>query len=356
MQTQIKNAWPLVGNEHIAAYLRQAISKDTVSGTYIFSGVDDLGKTTTAVFFAKLLLCAKPQKLGEDLLPCETCRSCRRFGQTGLQGESDPEQSDFSQVSNDLYLLRKEKDKKDIPVDHVRDFIHALSMSSFGGAYKIGIIKQAENLNQSGANALLKTLEEPKERVLIILIVKDIDSLPETIISRSQYLRFRPASIDQVYDFLVQSHGVSREKARDAARLSLGRPALALKHIKDEEFHAQYLSRADSFLELPKLSAIERFQLIENLIDKKVQGQEAVGLSRRVLEIWQGLTRDMLLLNLGHNNLVQHVYASERLKEAMIRLGPEKLLALSLSFRSAYDYIESNVNPRTVLENVIIDI
>lgn len=344
-----KIIWPLIGNKHIAGFLSRAVKGDDVSGVYIFSGPDNLGKTSTAIFFAQILLCEKKSK---QSLPCNQCSSCARF----IAERRDSENQEQGILHSDLYLLKKEKDKKNISIEQVRDFIKSLSMSSFLNSYKIGVIKHAHALSEGGFNALLKTLEEPREKVVVILITSDVDLLPETIVSRSKVLRFGLVDSDFIYDDLVNRFKASRSVAKNFARASMGRPALAIKFLEDKEFGDNYFYRAKSFLEILKKDINERMLLVAELVGEKSSGQETASLAERIIEIWQGVTRDLLVLGFGQKNLLQHEFMKDELENFAPKMSNANLLALMSSLGQAKKYLRANVNPKLVLENIVISI
>lgn len=345
--------WPLVANEQISQYLKKSILTEKLGGSIIFSGPDNLGKTGVAKFFAMTILCASPRNTATDALPCGTCASCRKF----LNSEEETGQQGLVEMHGDFHVVKKEKDKKNISIEQVRDFIRILGMSSFSlDGYKIGIIKHAESLSTEAANALLKTLEEPKKKTLIILIAQDFDSLPATISSRSQILNFKPLSADHIYDYLVKNHGLERKRARDISRLCLGRPALALKLHENTDFFENYKSRVEAFFEMMGDDFNTRMNVIDGVLDKSQKGQVAVREAHRILEIWQGVARDCLLFNLGHNNLVQHIFVQDRIKQFGFQRELDQLTNLIKEIRSGHIYLKANVSPRLVLERIAVAI
>ncbi len=343
----------MVANTQISEYLKKSILNNRVGGTYIFAGPDNLGKTTVAKFFSQIMLCQSPKTFNGELLPCEICPSCRKFS---LKTDEGIEQKDLSEIHGDFHIIKKEKDKKNISIDQIRDFVGILNLSSFGGVYKIGIIKHAEGLSSNAANALLKTLEEPKDKTIIILITQDIEALPATIVSRSQVLTFKPVEADLIYEYLVNDLKVKREKARDLARLCLGRPALAVKFLEDDDFYNFYNEKVEAILAMRTKDINGRFQIIDTLLDKKIKGQEAVRVATRILEIWQGVTRDAILLLLGHNNLIQHIYLQDKIKKDGSEQDLSKLINLSKVLSSAHIFLKANVNPRLVFEKIALNI
>ena len=336
--SKIKFDWPLVGNQHIIEFLAKSISHDKISGSYIFTGPDNLGKTTVANYFARSLVC---EKTGASILPCGVCPSCQQ-AKKGIHG--------------DITLIKKGKDKKNISVEQIRDFIRTLGLSSFLNSYKIGIIKHAETLSMEAFNALLKTLEEPKVKVVVLLITTDIKTLPATIISRSQILRFYPVKSDIIYDYLIKQHRASRSAAKNFSRLCLGRPALAVKFLENKDFLENYESRANAFLHFIGSDINQRYTIIEQLIGKEARGQESVKLANRFIEIWQGLVRDLMLVQFNQADLIQHQLFEKELVKINNKFNLAKLLQLANLLKQAREYIEPNVNPKFVLENIAINI
>jgi len=236
-------------------------------------------------------------------------------------------------------------------------------MSSFLNSYKIGIIKGAENLSEGAVSALLKTLEEPKIKVVIILTVTDPEALPKTIISRSQILRFRAVASDIIHDELIKNYQASRSQAKNFSRLAAGRPALALKFIKDKEYYESYKICVKSFAGLLDSDINERFGAIENILGKDVRGQEAVNRAAGIIDIWQSLTRDLMLMELNLADLIQHEAFAKELEALKNKLnlptgqaGLPSLLNLINVLKQGREYLSANVNPRLALENVAVSI
>jgi DNA polymerase-3 subunit delta' len=343
--------WPLVGNRHITDFLDKAIAANKLNGSYIFYGPDNLGKTTIVQHFAKILLCQK--ETGE--LPCGSCLSCLNI--KAIKAEDGSEAGDFEYTTHgDCHFLEKAKDKKNISIEQVREFIRVLSMSSFLGSYKIGVIKQAETLSQEAANALLKTLEEPRDNVIIILLVKNLEFLPKTIVSRSQVLNFYPVSSEIIYNYLVDVKRASRSQAKNFSRLCLGRPALAVKFLEEKNFYDDYQDKIDIFLNFLGQDISERFLAIEESIGSKFIGQEGVKISKKILEIWQGVIRDWILMEHGHVNLIQNQIMEKSLVKLQKRFTVKELVGILKLIKQAGVYLEANVNPKTALEFVAMNL
>lgn len=334
--SDLKSNWPLIGNGHIFEFLSKSLAKKNISGSYIFSGPANLGKTTAARFFAQSLVC---DDVDGSRRPCGKCSACLETAKG---------------IHSDIYFIKKEPGKKNISVEQIRDFIRNLGMSSFLNSYKIGIIKGADNLSEGAVNALLKTLEEPKIKVVIILTVVDFESLPKTIISRSQILRFRAVAGDIIHDELIKNYKASRSQAKNFSRLAAGRPALALKFMEDKEYYESYKAYVKSFAGLLNADINERFSAIENILGKEAHGQEAVNGAAGIIDIWQNLARDLMLMELNLTDLIQHEAFAKELAEVKNKLNLKALLNLINALKQSREYLAANVNPKLALENVAV--
>lgn len=315
--------WPKIGNDKAIAFLEQSLQSGRLAQAYAFIGADDLGKSTLAAAFARR-----------------------------LQGDHDG-------FNSDLHILEPEVGKKNISIEQVREFIKALNLSSFLGSYKIGIIKQADKLTPEAANALLKTLEEPKDKVVIILLASEESSLLPTIVSRSQILHFQPVAASVIYDFLVEEHGAGRSLAKDLSGLALGRPLKALAWLEDKEAYQNYLARAEKLLASLGEDINGRFGILDELVAEKGYGPAAVQEALDILDAMDGICRDLLLLSLGQPVALQHASLQPKLQEMLDRLGGDSGEAMLEKFSlisQARQYLSTNVSPRLALEQVMINL
>jgi DNA polymerase-3 subunit delta' len=321
----------IVGQEKLVEFFdKLAIlsAQEALNGSFILVGPPSSGKKTLATVLAAKLLCqAKSNR------PCGECQSCREIK---------------SKINSDLYWLSVAEDKKNISVDEVRGLIRSLSLSSLTYEYKVAIIDQAELLSQGAGNALLKTLEEPNKKTIIVLLVNNLDKLPKTIVSRSQVFNLRPIAPDMVYDWLVGERGLKRSQAKTLSRLSLGWPGLAIKFAGDEALTKAHLDAAEAFLSAPGLNLTDRLEAVEKLL----KNQEAAD----ILPIWQSATRDCLLSLFGRIDWLRYGTLAKELAIDQARVRERQVLAWHKLIAQAQEYLEANVNPKLVLENVIINL
>src|ERR1700677_2121709 len=166
----------IVGQQHVTRTIANAINSNRVAHAYIFSGVRGVGKTTTARILAKALNCEK----GTTADPDGTCASCREIA----EGRS------LDVIEIDAASNRG--------IDQIRELREMVRYAPANSRYKVVILDEAHQLTDEASNALLKTLEEPPERVVFILATTRAEDLVETIKSRAQLFQFRALSFKEI--------------------------------------------------------------------------------------------------------------------------------------------------------------
>ncbi len=180
----------IIGHEAVIDHLRRAVAQGKVSHAYIVSGPEGSGKRMLAEAFAMLLTCEAPR----DGEPCGTCRSCRQ-----AMGHNQPD------------IIYVTHEKAGIGVDDVRRQIGStVEIRPYASPYKIYIVDEAEKMNAQAQNALLKTLEEPPDYVVILLLTTNADRFLPTVRSRCVLLRL--AAVD---DARIRAHLMSTCRVPD---------------------------------------------------------------------------------------------------------------------------------------------
>jgi DNA polymerase-3 subunit gamma/tau len=166
----------IVGQQHVTRTLANAIESNRVAHAYIFSGVRGVGKTTAARILAKALNCAK----GPTAEPDNTCDSCREIS---------------AGTSLDVLEIDAASNRG---IDQIRELREMVRYAPASSRYKVVILDEAHQLTDEASNALLKTLEEPPERVVFILATTRAEDLVETIKSRAQLFQFRSLTFQEI--------------------------------------------------------------------------------------------------------------------------------------------------------------
>lgn len=161
----------------VVQLLQRSLDRGRLAHAYLFSGHDSDELEGAAATLAKVLNCANPvrSKTGAAIDSCDQCDSCKR-----INAFNHP----------DVQWIRAESKLRIISIDQIRDLLQTVNLKPTLGGFKIGVITAADRLNQQAANAFLKTLEEPPERTIFILLTTDISRILETILSRCLRLNF----------------------------------------------------------------------------------------------------------------------------------------------------------------------
>jgi DNA polymerase-3 subunit delta' len=213
----------ILDQEQPIAWLRDAWRAGRLPHALVFSGPIGVGKGTTARALAALFLCQNP-KTDE---PCGACASCRT-----MATDVHP---DFHAVYRQLIRLDQSTKSvaRDLSIHVVRDHLIApAGLKAVMNHGKVFVVEEADLMNANAQNALLKTLEEPAARTLIILLTEQPDALLPTIRSRAQLVRFGLLD-ESLVQRELSKRGIDRSAAADAARFTEGSLGVALRWLED---------------------------------------------------------------------------------------------------------------------------
>jgi DNA polymerase-3 subunit delta' len=320
----------ILGQEPAIKFLKNSLKRGKVAHAYLFYGIEGIGKEKTARVLAQALNCLSPQ----GVEACGECRSCLK-----IESGAHP----------DLIVIKPSG--AFIRIEQIRSLKRQLIYKPLEGRYRIAIITNADLLNKESANCLLKTLEEPPDTSIIILMATDINELLPTIVSRCQAVLFRPLSPAVISKYLC-SYGdnkFSMEQAALLASLSGGSLSRAVR-LADSPLMEM---RRDICLKLISLSRQDMENLLllaENLSGRKEELPEILAMLKTCL-------RDLLFLRQG---LDERYIINKDLREMLFegaRRWTEKQLIHSLELLySAEQAITRNYNRQLILENLFLQL
>ncbi len=329
--------WNTIGHTKAVNILQRALAGGRLSHAYLLVGPRHIGKMTLALDLARAGNC-----LGETT-PCSECDQCDRTARG---------------VHADVRLVGLEKSpsgggrtRVNVGIDQVREVQREASLKPYEGRCRTFIFEDATRLSAEAANALLKTLEEPPDQTLLLLLATDKQALPLTVVSRCQTLELRPAAPSLIANHLVDYLGVDADKADEIARLSDGRPGWAVRAAQNPEMLQQVAERLDSVEQVGAANIEERFEYAASLASVFGRDREA---AREELTVWLEWWRDLLLTREDTPGFVKHVSRLESIKEVAEGLTSSQVAGAVGSIRRTMDLLERNVNARLALEGLML--
>ena len=299
----------VIGQKRAVHFLERLIQKDRIPHALLLSGDDGTGAAATAMAFAGALHCDAVENK-----PCWQCTSCRKI--TGLNHpdfavlfpfssrvKEEAIQKTLQQTVADPYGYALPEDHATISVDQIRGLQRQFAYGAYQGAWRTAVIMHAERMRPESANALLKTLEEPPPRSLMILVTSQVDALLPTILSRCQFLKFPPLMVEDIEQAL-KDKGVDETTVAVVARSCGGnlRRALDMQagNLKDAQ------DRAFRFLDALVWGADGRtYAALEQLASDR----QAVFDVLKHAEVW---LRDALLLQA---DMPAHIVHAQRMED-----------------------------------------
>lgn len=313
----------ILGHERQKDLLQRAVAAGRLPHAYLFEGAEGVGKRLMALALTRMLFCGNGNSCGD-------CPACQK-----VDHHNHP---DLHQIAPDGNYIK---------IEQIRALQKELSYRPLEASHKVCIIDGAEKMNPAAANALLKTLEEPRPGTLLMLLTPAPDAVLPTIRSRCQRLPFARISRDRLQEVLAEQLQIEETQAHILAALSEGSFKKALG--KDREL---YLQRRRELLKklagLSPGSVIPLLDLAQHIADDK----EALF---DILEIIQAFYRDLLLLEHGRpvDDLV-NIDMLETLDLASRREDAATLLRKLNALLEARRHLERNVNRQLAMEVLLL--
>ncbi|MDB5051724.1 MAG: polymerase subunit gamma and tau [Fibrobacteres bacterium] len=339
-----KNFEDMVGQDHIAQTIRNAIDGKRISHAYLFTGTRGVGKTTSARILAKALNCEK----GPTPIPCDVCDNCK-----AVNNGSSMDVLEIDGASNN-------------GVENIRELREQVNYAPMNGTYKIYVIDEVHMLSKSAFNALLKTLEEPPPHVVFIFATTEANKLPHTILSRVQRFDFKRISeqnIRERLEYICAQEGIKpqREALEAIARKADGsmRDALSL-------FDQVYaFSGADLSMEAArKVLGLPRDGMFDGLLRALIQHDQKICFTTLQEAHREGIETSELLVAFGEY-LRNMLFARQGVSPGALGLGDARyaeLIALAPELRDGdvirfakmvsdiLAQLKNSANPRLAVE------
>jgi DNA polymerase III subunit delta' len=322
--------WGIHGQAWAVDLLKQHIIRAAVRHAYLLCGPAGVGRRTLALRFAQALNCTQPPTPGE---PCGECRLCihtERMQQA------------------DLAIVQTEQDATSIKVEQIRELQRSLMLTPYEARYRVALLLNFEQATPNSQNALLKTLEEAPEKVILLLTADSPENLLPTVVSRCEILRLRPMQVDTLADVLHQNHGVEPEQASLLAHLAGGRPGTALRLHNESPALEKRTQWLDDLTAALVAGRVERFQLAESISKDKEK-------MRQVLQAWLLYWRDIMLLSAGSSAPLTNLDRQVELNTLAWQVDYTMACRQVNRLEEAIAGLDANLNTRLLAEVLMLD-
>lgn len=360
----------VIGHSELKKKLTDDVRENKVSHAHLFLGSLGYGGLPLTLAFTQYLLC-EDRKQDDSCGTCSACKKVAKLEHPDLHF-SFPTVQTLSKTANPLFPIWKtmalenpyfslgdwinESDPKGrrpiISVHQSMEIIKGLSLKSFDGGYKISIIWMAEEMNTSCANKLLKILEEPPKNTIFILIAESEDTILPTILSRTQILKIKPLSEEDIGDYLKEKSNVNDELIKSITSRSDGHLSLALELLNTGETEN---TNCALFIELMRVCFQKNVLSMMNWSEKISKlGREQ---QKHFIKYALYMVRQSLMQNYtgGQLNKTSPEEAQFLSKFAKFITG-NNIMAFNKLFNDAHYNIERNAYGRLIFTNITFEI
>lgn len=320
----------IIGQEKAVDILLKSLKENKIFPSYIFMGADGVGKKSTAVEFAKAINCLN---LSNDFEVCEKCSSCNKINKL---------------CSPDLKII--EPIKGSIRIEQIRELRREINLKPFENRKKIYIIDHAETMTLEASNCLLKTIEEPPDYAIIILICLNLDSILPTIVSRCQLIKFKLISYLKIMEVVLSNKvDIEKDKAKLISKLAQGSVGKALKLISDKE----YFKRREKILNyltliLPGKYNGNLFTNMEKILIEMNKTEETLD----IILFWY---HDILLVKeLRIQEYIINIDKLKVIKEKSKVYSREMLIDILDYIEQIQEFMKKNINKHLILERLYL--
>ncbi|MDD5368304.1 MAG: hypothetical protein PHQ40_04415 [Anaerolineaceae bacterium] len=334
--------WDLVGHSWAVEMLQTHVTQGTQRQAYLFSGPPGAGRRTLALRFIQALSCPTQAAPG---VPCGACRTCQQIARMQY---------------SDLFVVQKLPDKTEVGIDQVRALQHTLSLAPYAGPFRFGLLLNFDQASEGAMNSLLKVLEEPSSRAILILTAETPEALRRTIVSRCEVFRLRPLPLNQLAEYLEHTQHAAAPTAQLLSHLASGRPGYALKMLNQPQSLEQRRQWIADLLTLLPASRRVRFEYAARVADtrhsrSRVEAYEARATLREMFLNWLSFWSDVMLCTANVSAPLVNLDYEAEITRIAAPLDLVSARRVVLAIERSLQQLDANLTPRLVTEVLLLD-
>lgn len=370
----------IIGQENQKQILQNSIIKNRIHNSYLFYGIEGVGKTATALELAKVLNCLNPIVSDNTITACDECQSCKQFRllnhpnlhlifsfptPKNSDSKSDVYISRFSDeqvrdiqiqieaLSGNPYHRIQLTSANSIKIDQIRELKKKIALRSSIIGRQVILILNANEMTPEASNALLKTLEESDPNTVIILTTSRREVMLPTILSRTQQIYFQPLTYEEIYQSIERNFQIEDSTARIVSTLSNGSYASALQYIENG-----FVDTRSEFIEIFRIVLKKKNYRIDFLskIDKIIKEENQKSIINGLL-LFQSWMEDAFKLSLNpENRNIINTDKIEVLQSFTKNFQGYDFLKAFSKIENSLILIKKNVNIQIILVNLFLSL
>ena len=329
--------------------LTTLLKNGTLPHAFLFTGTEGVGKQAAAIALAMACNCQRKSagleaadqsgltldrpSVKSDVTsidPCGVCKSCKKIA-SGKHAD----------------IIRIQPSGSFIKIAQIRELLHTLAMKPYEAKIRVAIITDAEALNEAAGNALLKILEEPPERTILVLIAIRKSGLLPTIVSRCQQIGFNPISKKKIAHLLSEEHGLADEAAGIIAAMANGSYSRAQAMVR-----SNWLRRRKWLLDEIEALSLQKMGRLFALAERLSGERQAISDTLEIIKVW---FRDLIIAQYDPGKIANQDVAS-KIKIAAEKNTVPTLLAKVNAVQQVQNRLAANTNLRLAMECLLMQL
>lgn len=329
--------------------LTTLLKNGTLPHAFLFTGTEGVGKQATAIALAMACNCQRKNtgtKAAHQSDPnfdsppansdvtsidaCGVCKSCKKIA-SGKHAD----------------IIRIQPSGSFIKIAQIRELVHTLSMKPYEAKIRVVIVTDAEAMNEAASNALLKILEEPPQRTILVLIATRKSGLLPTIVSRCQQVAFSPIAKENIVHLLRKEHVLSDEAAGIIAAMANGSYSRAQVMAR-----GNWLRRRKWLLDEIEILSLQNAGRLLALAEKLSRERQAISDTLEIIKVW---FRDLIIARYDSGKIVNQDLAG-KIKIAAGKTALPALLSKVNAVQQVQNRLAANTNLRLVLEALLMQL
>ena len=338
---------PPINQERSIQILHTLLKNRTFPHAFLFTGARGVGKQATAVSLAKALNCQREQSglkaenqtkqntrslsVKSDYAAFESCGACKTCRKIDSGNHAD--------------IIQIQPSGAFIKIAQIRELVATLAMKPYEANIRVVVISDAQAMNAAASNALLKILEEPPDRTMLVLIATHRADLLPTIVSRCQHIGFNPINKNDLAVLLSEEYGIAPETAESIAAMANGSFSRAQAMVRHN-----WLKRREWLLDEINALSLNEMSRLFALAQKLSEEKEVFSETLEVMKVW---FRDLTIEQYDTAKIINQDI-TDKVKIESERASTAALLSKFDAVQQAQNRITANTNLRLTMEYLLI--